>query len=51
MNLVRSFQNWRRVQETTHELRQLSDRSLNDMGIARAEIRRIARKAVANGQM
>jgi uncharacterized protein YjiS (DUF1127 family) len=48
MNILRSYQNWRLYRETTHELRQLSDRSLNDMGIARADIRRVARHAVKN---
>jgi uncharacterized protein YjiS (DUF1127 family) len=46
MNILRSYQNWRRYRETTHELRQLSDRSLSDMGIDRAEIRKVAYRAV-----
>lgn len=47
MNLVRSFNNWRRYRNTVGELAQLSDRDLNDMGIGRADIRNIARRAVA----
>jgi uncharacterized protein YjiS (DUF1127 family) len=46
MNILRSFQNWRRYRETTRQLHHLSDRSLSDMGVARADIRRVARAAV-----
>ncbi|MGB8818686.1 MAG: DUF1127 domain-containing protein [Rhizobiaceae bacterium] len=46
MNIVRSYQNWRRYRETVGELNRLSTRELDDMGIARAEIGRIARAAV-----
>ena len=45
MNILRSYQNWRLYRETAHELRQLSDRSLSDMGIDRANIRRVAKSA------
>ena len=47
MNLVRSFNNWRTYRNTVGELVQLSDRELTDKGIGRADIRAIARRAVA----
>jgi uncharacterized protein YjiS (DUF1127 family) len=46
MNIVRSYQNWRRYRATVGELVRLSNRELDDMGIGRADIRRIARDAV-----
>jgi uncharacterized protein YjiS (DUF1127 family) len=46
MNILRSYQNWRRYRETTRELNHLSDRTLSDMGISRGDIRRVARSAV-----
>ena len=46
MNLMRSYQNWRRYRETVGELDRLSNRDLADVGIARAEISRIARAAI-----
>lgn len=46
MNIVRSYQNWRRYRETVSELVRLSNRELADMGIGRADITRIARDAV-----
>jgi uncharacterized protein YjiS (DUF1127 family) len=46
MNLVRSYNNWRTYRNTVGELVQLSDRELNDMGIGRADIRNVARRAV-----
>ena len=45
MNIVRSYQNWRRYRETVGELVRLSNRELADMGIGRADITRIARDA------
>ncbi|UXN03441.1 MULTISPECIES: DUF1127 domain-containing protein [unclassified Bartonella] len=45
MNLVRSFNNWRRYRTTVNELNSLSARELNDLGINRAEIPSIARRA------
>ncbi|UXN03442.1 MULTISPECIES: DUF1127 domain-containing protein [unclassified Bartonella] len=45
MNLVRSFNNWRRYRTTVNELSRLSSRELNDLGINRAEIPTIARRA------
>lgn len=46
MNLVRSYNNWRTYRNTVGELVQLSDRELNDMGIGRADIRNVARRAL-----
>lgn len=45
MNLVRSFNNWRRYRETVNELSQLSTRELNDLGISRGDIPYVARQA------
>lgn len=45
MNLFRSFNNWRRYRTTVNELSRLSAHELNDLGISRAEIPAIARKA------
>ncbi|WP_202308380.1 MULTISPECIES: DUF1127 domain-containing protein [unclassified Mesorhizobium] len=44
MNLIRNYQNWRRVRETINELNRLSNRELADLGINRAEIDRVARQ-------
>lgn len=46
MNLVRTFKNWRRYNETVRELSRLNNRELNDVGISRSDIERIARSAV-----
>lgn len=46
MNLIRNYRNWRRFRETVTELNRLSNRELNDLGIARANIREVARKAI-----
>lgn len=45
MNLIRSYNNWRRYRNTVNELSRLSSRELNDLGILPAEIPSIARKA------
>jgi uncharacterized protein YjiS (DUF1127 family) len=47
MNLVRSYNNWRRYRETVAELGKLTSRELNDLGINRADIPFVARKAAA----
>ncbi len=47
MNIVRSYNNWRRYRETVAELGKLSSRELNDLGINRADIPFVARKAAA----
>jgi uncharacterized protein YjiS (DUF1127 family) len=46
MNLIRNYRNWRLYRETVTELNRLSNRELNDLGIARASIREVARKAI-----
>ncbi|MBP2549190.1 uncharacterized protein YjiS (DUF1127 family) [Neorhizobium galegae] len=46
MNIARSLTNWRKYRQTVSELGRMSDRELNDLGIGRAEIRRVARTAV-----
>ncbi|MDR7034163.1 MULTISPECIES: DUF1127 domain-containing protein [unclassified Mesorhizobium] len=46
MNLIRSFKNWRRYNETVRELSRLNARELNDLGIQRSEIERVARAAL-----
>ena len=43
MNLARSFQNWRKYRQTVSELGRLSARELQDLGITRSEIDRVAR--------
>jgi uncharacterized protein YjiS (DUF1127 family) len=41
------FQAWRRYRASLKELSQLTDRELNELGICRADIERIVRKAQA----
>lgn len=45
MNIRRSLKQWRAVRRTEHELGQMSTRELDDLGISRADIGRIAREA------
>lgn len=47
MNVARSFNNWRKYRQTVTELGRMSSRELQDLGIARADIRSIARASVA----
>ncbi len=47
MNLIRSYNNWRRYRNTVNELSRLNQRELNDLGIVASEIPFIARKAAA----
>ncbi|MDX3924349.1 MAG: DUF1127 domain-containing protein [Shinella sp.] len=47
MNIARSFNNWRKYRQTVTELGRMSSRELRDLGIDRAEIRSVARAAVA----
>ena len=42
---VTSYRAWRKYRETYNELMRLSSRDLQDLGIARADIPRIARDA------
>jgi uncharacterized protein YjiS (DUF1127 family) len=46
MNLIRNYRNWRRYRDTVTELNRLSNRELNDLGIARGDIREVARRAL-----
>jgi len=46
MNLIRNYRNWRRYRQTVAELSRLSNRELTDLGISRADIPFVARKAV-----
>jgi uncharacterized protein YjiS (DUF1127 family) len=46
MNLTRSFNNWRKYRQTVTELDRMSNRELGDLGIARDQIRAVARAAV-----
>ncbi|MBD8689286.1 MULTISPECIES: DUF1127 domain-containing protein [Rhizobium/Agrobacterium group] len=46
MNITRSLNNWRKYRQTVTELGRMSDRELNDLGIGRSDIRRVARTAV-----
>lgn len=43
MSVARSFNNWIKYRQTVAELGRMSNRELQDLGIARADIRRIAR--------
>ncbi|OQM76264.1 DUF1127 domain-containing protein [Manganibacter manganicus] len=45
MNLIRSYRNWRRYTETVRELNRLNARELDDLGINRTDIARVARAA------
>lgn len=45
MNVARSFNNWVKYRQTVLELGRMSNRELNDLGIARADIRSVARAA------
>ena len=46
MNPIRAFRNWRMYNETVRELNRLNARQLSDLGINRADIEKIARRAV-----
>lgn len=45
MNAMKSYANWRNYRNAVSELSGLSNRSLADLGIARADIRAVARRA------
>jgi uncharacterized protein YjiS (DUF1127 family) len=49
MNLIESFRRWSAFRQTVDELNQLDDRSLADLGIARADISRLAHDHVYRG--
>lgn len=46
-NLVSRYQRWRRYRTTVRELENLTTRELEDLGISRADIHRVARQASA----
>jgi len=46
MNIAKKISSWRKYRETVTELGRMSDRELTDLGIGRADIRRVARTAV-----
>ncbi|MER8519346.1 DUF1127 domain-containing protein [Mesorhizobium sp. M0644] len=46
MNPIRAFRNWRMYNETVRELNRLNARQLNDLGINRGDIERVARKGL-----
>lgn len=46
MNIAKKISTWRKYRETVNELGRMTDRELNDLGIGRADIRRVARTAV-----
>ncbi|WP_327210558.1 DUF1127 domain-containing protein [Rhizobium leguminosarum] len=45
MSIAKSFNNWRKYRQTITELGRMSNRELHDLGIDRADIRRVARDA------
>jgi uncharacterized protein YjiS (DUF1127 family) len=45
MSIAKSFSNWRKYRQTITELGRMSNRDLHDLGIDRADIRRVARDA------
>ncbi len=45
MNLIRSYKNWRRYSQTVRELSRLNARELDDLGINRSDIERVARSS------
>jgi uncharacterized protein YjiS (DUF1127 family) len=45
MNVVKSYNNWRNYRNAVAELAGLSNRNLADIGLARANIRAVARQA------
>lgn len=46
MSIARTFNNWRKYRETVAELGRMSSRELSDLGIARGDIREVARAAI-----
>jgi uncharacterized protein YjiS (DUF1127 family) len=46
MKIAQKLSNWRKYRETISELGRMTDRELSDLGIGRADIRRVARTAV-----
>ena len=46
MNLIESYRNWRAYRNSVSELNRLSNRELSDLGIARGDIKFVARKSI-----
>ena len=46
MNIARAYNNWVKYRQTVSELGRMTNRELSDLGIARDDIRSIARQAV-----
>jgi len=46
MDMIRKYRNWRAYRDTVDALGRLSNRSLEDLGIERSEIRNVARKSL-----
>jgi uncharacterized protein YjiS (DUF1127 family) len=44
-NIINRYRRWRRYRDTVRELNSLSTHELNDLGINRGEIARLAREA------
>ncbi len=48
-NLMTNLNRWIKVNGIIHSLHQLDDRTLNDIGLSRVEIRAYAKQLVKNG--
>jgi uncharacterized protein YjiS (DUF1127 family) len=48
MDIRKTFKKWAAYQQTVRELASLDNRQLNDLGISRADISRIARDHVSS---
>jgi uncharacterized protein YjiS (DUF1127 family) len=46
MNIARAYTNWVKYRQTVSELGRMTNRELGDLGIAREDIRKVARAAV-----
>lgn len=46
MNIARAYSNWMKYRQTVTELGRMTNRELGDLGIAREDIRKVARQAV-----
>ncbi len=44
--VVRKYNNWKRFRQTYDELSSLTNRELDDLGIARSDIARYARQSI-----
>jgi uncharacterized protein YjiS (DUF1127 family) len=46
MKIARAYNNWMKYRQTVTELGRMTNRELSDLGIAREDIRSVARQAV-----